>query len=829
MATILRAVGEITSHRNTEFNPHVPYTCAMADGNPDCSTTANGVYMSEFKNDTMALYTIINRNTKSIGLSSVDEDPSTLHLSLPCKRTMRLFNLHDGKEFFAPDKIADHCHGCENDLDDSCMGRIALSVKIEALGIGAVLSLVTKPSPPEYPKHQYDGQVAAIENLMKNLSKDMRGPPLSQLDKTSRPLQQTLTANPETPLMRSAPPGMVTVPRGVYAYESINNCIEGDRLADAVGVQMPWQKHPSRRQRQLLRMQSFHIDKHLVTNEQYRQFIDRGDNRYFTPHDRQNWLKDWPGGMIPSGASNHPVRWVSRTDAQMYCRYYDKRLPTSWEWQYAAQGTDGRRYPWGNDWNAGRVAKLSNARTDPPTENVDAHPDSASPFGAEDMVGHVYQWTDESCDEHTCRAILRGGSQYYPMGSPWYFPQPGCIKGGCREDTPRGDLNVHNTLLLQSDAMDRSASIGFRCVVDAEPPPSECVYQLCGNLETRDWIQNATYNGRKSKPGWSGDMNHDLTAEGSAGWITWGPDPDCLTPDSPEDCVAVTNEKRGFRHVMRASTLLEKNLIPYDRSPHTLTYSDGVGPVSSSNVDTGAFAQGALNGFRIQLPTSVNKRTVAKLYVCAYLAKGEMQVMLNDGETEYLDTSLDAITSMASGVYTIEYQTVDKWPIEARWSMVETYEASRASKKSAVGLQAVTLSVHPIVPPKHNSPPGPPSSPPPAHVPKGIGRIFDGTSGVALAVGGVLVAGFVGVLCGRRCVWKKMQIGYELDDWSELEESLGFTYDGSGASGSPQQDEQMGNDHWFPSIEPTHEPGPVYGADTVSGRSNQPTGTDFSF
>ena len=58
-----------------------------------------------------------------------------------------------------------------------------------------------------------------------------------------------------------------------------------------------------------------------------------------------------------------------------------------------------------------------------PSSDVDAHPKGASPFGVMDMVGNVWQWTDEYVDEHTRAAIVRGGSHYQPRGSIWYFPQ----------------------------------------------------------------------------------------------------------------------------------------------------------------------------------------------------------------------------------------------------------------------------------------------------------------------------------------------------------------------------------------------------------------------
>jgi gamma-glutamyl hercynylcysteine S-oxide synthase len=86
---------------------------------------------------------------------------------------------------------------------------------------------------------------------------------------------------------------------------------------------------------------------------------------------------------------------------------------------------------------------------------VDAHPRGASPFGVMDMVGNVWQWTEEFVDEHTRGGILRGGSYDQPQGSICYFPQA-------------YKLNEHGKLLLMSPSMDRPGAIGFRCVVDSQ-------------------------------------------------------------------------------------------------------------------------------------------------------------------------------------------------------------------------------------------------------------------------------------------------------------------------------------------------------------------------
>jgi len=149
------------------------------------------------------------------------------------------------------------------------------------------------------------------------------------------------------------------------------------------------------------------------------------------------------------------VTWVSLEDARAYASWTGKRLPHEWEWQYAAQGTDGRLYPWGNEWDASAVALPDKSRTMRGPDPVDAHPKGASPFGVMDLVGNVWQWTEEFTDEHTRAGILRGGSYYQPQRSIWYFPQA-------------YKLNEHGKLLMMAPSMDRSGALGFRLAQDGE-------------------------------------------------------------------------------------------------------------------------------------------------------------------------------------------------------------------------------------------------------------------------------------------------------------------------------------------------------------------------
>jgi iron(II)-dependent oxidoreductase len=100
--------------------------------------------------------------------------------------------------------------------------------------------------------------------------------------------------------------------------------------------------------------------------------------------------------------------------------------------------------PGATTWDDGALFRYPDkGRTMRGPDPVDAHPKGASPFGVMDMVGNVWQWTEEFVDEHTRGGILRGGSYYQPQGSIWYFPQA-------------YKLNEHGKLLLMSPSMDRS-------------------------------------------------------------------------------------------------------------------------------------------------------------------------------------------------------------------------------------------------------------------------------------------------------------------------------------------------------------------------------------
>jgi formylglycine-generating enzyme required for sulfatase activity len=129
-----------------------------------------------------------------------------------------------------------------------------------------------------------------------------------------------------------------------------------------------------------------------VTNRQYAEFLKAANYR---PADDHSFLKDWKEAQYPAGWDNRPVTWVSLEDARAYTRWAGKRLPHEWEWQYAAQGLDHRTYPWGDCPCDECVPAQEHGRELRGPTNVDAFPKGARGFEVMDLVGNIWQWTDE--------------------------------------------------------------------------------------------------------------------------------------------------------------------------------------------------------------------------------------------------------------------------------------------------------------------------------------------------------------------------------------------------------------------------------------------------
>jgi len=160
----------------------------------------------------------------------------------------------------------------------------------------------------------------------------------------------------------------------------------------------------------------YYIDIYLVTNQHYDPFIRaRGyDNEALWSKEGWGWKEE---GKISQpklwddpkwNQSGHPVVGVSYLEAEAFARWAGKRLSTEQEWEKAARGTDGRTYPWGDEFDKNKCNcyELGIGGTTPVTR----YADGKSPFGCHDMAGNVFDWCASWYDNSKESRVLRGGS-----------------------------------------------------------------------------------------------------------------------------------------------------------------------------------------------------------------------------------------------------------------------------------------------------------------------------------------------------------------------------------------------------------------------------------
>jgi serine/threonine-protein kinase len=236
--------------------------------------------------------------------------------------------------------------------------------------------------------------------------------------------QPTVVAQPQTPADTKADPssppaGMVYIPGGTFMMGR-------DNEDEYVGP--PYE----------VTVAPYFMDKTEVTNKQYLEFVQATD--YAPP-------PDWENGTFKVGTADHPVVNVTWNDARAYAEWAKKRLPTEAEWEFAARGTDGRLYPWGNDWRPGNsYTKESGLSTLQP---VGSAPDGASPYGILDMAGNAWEWCSNNFSPYP-------GSTAPPKDLTFKI-----IRGGSLGDTREKATTTYRNWVPPEQ---RYEALGFRCV-----------------------------------------------------------------------------------------------------------------------------------------------------------------------------------------------------------------------------------------------------------------------------------------------------------------------------------------------------------------------------
>lgn len=254
----------------------------------------------------------------------------------------------------------------------------------------------------------------------------------------------------------SAPEGMVKIPAGEFFMK----VKYGDHFIP----------YPEPLCRDTTTVQGFFMDIHPVTNVQFKAFLDETG---YQPIDGENFLKHWENGEIARGDENKPVVHVSYEDAKAYAKWAGKRLPTEMEWQYAAQtGDSEREWPWGNDVSVKKkeiyvtntltvetVEGIGSEFSNPGNgeyEKVGKYPKGANPWGLQDLVGSVWQLTNDVYDNCSYSFVMMKGGSYFRAEDSWWY-----VQGGPQ------NLWYRQKLLRVSPGFERNATVGFRCVKDA--------------------------------------------------------------------------------------------------------------------------------------------------------------------------------------------------------------------------------------------------------------------------------------------------------------------------------------------------------------------------
>ncbi|HEY1012293.1 MAG TPA: SUMF1/EgtB/PvdO family nonheme iron enzyme, partial [Herpetosiphonaceae bacterium] len=245
------------------------------------------------------------------------------------------------------------------------------------------------------------------------------------------------------------PAGMDFIPAGSWVMGAPD-----DRLA-AWKAQFGWDGLTNEQPTTAISMPAFYLDRTEVTNAQYSAFISATGHplplNAFDPVGLAAWNAD---GTFPLSLTDHPVVNVTWADADAYCAWRAKRLPTEAEWERAAKGDGQPTWPWGDQWNLenANIAESGRGTTAP----VGTHPGGAGPYGTLDLAGNVWEWT----------STIYRPYPYDPADGreDAASENPRVLRGGSWLDDRRA---VHGSGRNSFQSTLSNNNVGFRCALDA--------------------------------------------------------------------------------------------------------------------------------------------------------------------------------------------------------------------------------------------------------------------------------------------------------------------------------------------------------------------------
>lgn len=258
--------------------------------------------------------------------------------------------------------------------------------------------------------------------------------------------ETSLPSNYETPETQATPLAPETIPANPTI---VKPRVEG--AVDVSGGEIAIGGGETKLPLERVAVKDFSIAETEVTNSQYAEFV-KATGHPAPPH--------WKNGEFPAGAENFPVTSVSYDDAVAFCQWLEKkiglpvRLPTEAEWELAARGAGGNKYPWGSEWNRQAVLSKENGGK---IYAVKSFPLNRSPFGAFDMAGNVWEWTQEKVgknEEVTDQAVKEALEKGLVLR---------VVKGGSSL-IPAAQISAQARYEIPENA--KAPSVGFRYVVE---------------------------------------------------------------------------------------------------------------------------------------------------------------------------------------------------------------------------------------------------------------------------------------------------------------------------------------------------------------------------